>query len=518
MLSDAGQLTSHMVGDTPLGYYSHMARYKTIFGCNGCGVTQPQWSGRCPSCGEWNTIDKLPLPHIATAPSGEECITSLVHPHPAYRMSWPDGTYDVLGASPDYGIDTGNQYNSAPQSAPLVEIPDITARRVTTGSIELDRVLSGGLVAGSVTLAAGEPGVGKSTLLLQVLRSVALRGHGALLVSAEESASQVKLRATRLGVLPPALHLLDSRNVLDIAGCISDISPNIVVVDSIQAISDPTLAGSPGSVAQVRACSDLLARIAKATMIPFILVGHVTKDGTLAGPRVLEHLVDTVLVMEGDRHHALRSVSAVKHRFGATGETGLFRMERSGLVEVDDPYEMLLGDRPDPSTPGSVVFPTMRGERPLLVELQALTARSLSPSPKRVAKLVDPGRLSALLAVIERHADIASNQFDLYVSAVGGIKVYEPASDLALLSVVVSAIRSVPFPADTVAIGEVGLAGETRRVPGLEKRITEAARLGFKKALAPVSVDIEVKGIEVIPVRHVREAIACIRSGKLHVA
>ncbi|MCL5947948.1 MAG: DNA repair protein RadA [Actinobacteria bacterium] len=498
-----------------------MTRSKTVFKCNNCGMTQPQWSGRCPSCEEWNAIDRmpqLPSPHVATASLGEAHTSDLLHTHPAYRTPCHDERYGSFGVGSSNGLDTGNEHDNAPQPTPLGEIPDITSMRVTTGIAELDRVLSGGLVAGSVTLAAGEPGIGKSTLLLQVLRSIALRGYNALLVSAEESASQVKLRAARLGFLPPTLHVLDSRNVLDIAACVGNVLPSIVVVDSIQAISDPALAGGAGSLAQVRACSDLLAGIAKATMIPFVLVGHVTKDGTLAGPRVLEHLVDTVLIMEGDRHHALRSVSAVKHRFGATGETGLFRMERSGLVEVDDPYEMLLGDRPDPSTPGSVVFPAMRGERPLLVELQALAAQAISQSPKRVAKLVDPSRLPALLAVIDQHAGIASNQFDLYVSAVGGIKVYEPASDLALLSAIVSAFRSVPFPADTIAIGEVGLAGEIRRVPDLERRIAEAARLGFRKVIAPMSTDTRIKDMEIIPIRHVNRAIAYIRSGKLHVA
>jgi DNA repair protein RadA/Sms len=239
-----------------------------------------------------------------------------------------------------------------------------------------------------------------------------------------------------------------------------------------------------------------------------VIVGHVTKDGTLAGPKVLEHMVDTVLIVEGDRHHALRSVSAIKHRFGAVGETGLFCMGSMGMTAVEDPYDMLLGDRPDPSVPGSVVFPMVRGGRPLLVEIQALAGKTSQSTPKRIAKLVDPSRFAVLLAVLENHVNLLSAGFDQYVSAVGGIKVHEPAGDLAILLAVVSAMRSVPFPFDTVAIGEVGLAGEIRRVPYIEERVAEAKRLGFKKAVIPASSGIEVDGIEIIPANNIRDAIS----------
>ncbi len=474
--------------------------------------------GCCPHCGEWNTVSEISgelssRAGIGTAGTGDAlslATTGLpVAGLDTARLGVAGLSETGLGLTGEVlasraGITAGSEPDRGLIS--IVDVRVAEGRYLETGIGELDRVMGGGFVEGSVTLVAGEPGIGKSTLFLQAIRSIALRGQSVLLISAEESASQVTLRALRLGELPETLLVLDTRDITGVAACIREYQPSIVIVDSIQAMVDPSLSGMAGSINQVKACADLLIRIAKITLIPFVIVGHVTKDGTLAGPKVLEHMVDTVLIVEGDRHHALRSVSAIKHRFGAVGETGLFCMESTGMVAVDDPYDMLLGDRPAPSTPGSVVFPMVRGGRPLLVEIQALASKSSQPTPRRIAKLVDAGRFAILLAVLENHVNIPSSGFDQYVSAVGGIKVYEPAGDLAMLLAMASALRLVPFPFDAVAIGEVGLAGEIRRVPYLEERVTEARRLGFKRAILPASSEIDVDGIEVIPVSNIRDA------------
>jgi DNA repair protein RadA/Sms len=377
-----------------------------------------------------------------------------------------------------------------------------------TGLDELDRVLGGGLVPGSVTLIGGEPGVGKSTLLLQVLRSVAATGAPVVLVSAEESARQVRLRAERLGPVPPTLLLLAATDVEAVAAAVSTLGPALVVVDSIQAVVSPDVAGLPGSVAQVRACADLLVRLAKAHEVPCVLVGHVTKDGALAGPRVLEHLVDTVVTVEGDRHHALRLVRATKHRFGATGELGLFEMGEAGLAAVTDPYRLLLGDR-RPGIPGSAVLPAVEGQRALLVEIQALRAPSTSESapPRRSAQGVDTGRLSLLIAVLEQRAGVVLGRTDVFASAVGGIRVTEPAADMALALAVASAVTGVALPADVVAFGEIGLGGEVRQVPHAPRRLSEAVRVGFRHAFVPASCPDGPPGMELIRVASLRQAV-----------
>jgi len=379
----------------------------------------------------------------------------------------------------------------------------------STGLTELDRVLGGGLVPGSVTLLGGEPGVGKSTLLLQVLRSVAATGATVVLVSAEESAAQVRLRAERLGPVPPTLLLLEATDIRVVARCMEELAPHLVVVDSVQAVADPDVAGLPGGVPQVRACAEYLVRMAKTHHVPFVLVGHVTKDGALAGPRVLEHLVDTVMSVEGDRHHALRMVRATKHRFGPTGELGLFAMGDTGLAAVTDPHRLLLGDR-RPGTPGSAVLAAMEGQRALLVEIQALRAPASSESApaRRSAQGVDTGRLALLLAVLEQHAGVVLGHTDVFASAVGGIRVTEPAADLALVLALASAVAGTALPPDVVAFGEVGLGGEIRQVPHAPRRLSEASRIGFRRAIVPASCPDGPPGIELQRVTSVHEAIA----------
>jgi DNA repair protein RadA/Sms len=330
-----------------------------------------------------------------------------------------------------------------------------------------------------------------------------------VLVSAEESSAQVRLRAERLGPVPPTLLLLEQTDVRAVGGTLEAITPALVVVDSIQAVSDPDTAGLPGGVPQVRACAEFLVRLAKSHAVPFVLVGHVTKDGALAGPRVLEHLVDTVMTVEGDRHHALRLVRATKHRFGPTGELGLFAMGDAGLAAVTDPHRLLLGDR-RPGIPGSAVLAAMEGQRALLVEIQALSAPASSgpTPPRRSAQGVDAGRLALLLAVLEQHAGMALGRTDVFASAVGGIRVTEPAADLALVLAVASALTQRALPPDVVAFGEVGLGGEIRQVPQAEQRLSEAARIGFRRALVPVSCPDGPPGIELRRVESVAEAAA----------
>jgi DNA repair protein RadA/Sms len=380
--------------------------------------------------------------------------------------------------------------HDAVRRAPLVEpiaLGDIavdSAITRSTGVPEFDRVLGGGLTPGSVTLLGGEPGIGKSTLLLQVLAATARQGGKGLLVSAEESPIQVRGRAQRLGALVPGLWLVAGTSLPGIRAAIEQIQPDVVVVDSIQTVSDPEVESVPGSVVQVRACAQQLAANAKAGGPITILVGHVTKDGGLAGPRLLEHLVDTVLTFEGDRHHALRLLRSVKHRFGSAGELGLFEMTGGGLEGVTDAGGLFLVDRRS-DIPGSVVFPAMEGQRPLLVEVQALAVRSALPSPRRSATGFDSGRLALLLAVLQRRAGVALAASDVYVSIVGGVRIADPGADLAVCLAVASAVKGQPVGDDAVVLGEVGLGGEVRQVAHTPRRLMEAARMGFRRGLVP---------------------------------
>ncbi|HEX6420445.1 MAG TPA: DNA repair protein RadA [Acidimicrobiales bacterium] len=453
-----------------------MSRVRTVFRCRECGAEAPQWMGWCTACGATGTL-------------GEEA-------------AGPAGAQAAL----------------APRSVPVPiaeAVGDATAP-VPTGDGELDRVLGGGLVPGSVTVLGGEPGVGKSTLLLQALASIAARrrpggrggGQGVpcLYVTAEESARQVALRAERLGVRTPALWLVAETSLPTVLGHLDALAPEVVVVDSIQTVHDPDLASAPGSVGQVRGCAQRLVSEAKARGVSIVLVGHVTKDGGLAGPRVLEHLVDTVLAFDGDRHHALRMLRAVKHRFGSTHELGLFEMGEQGLTGVPDPSALFLADR-QPGVPGSVVAPVLDGQRPLLVEVQALVVPASAPAPRRTAQGVDGGRLAQVLAVLDRHAQLDLGRSEVHVAVAGGVRVGEPGADLAVALAVASSATGRPVPPGVVACGELGLGGELRQVHRTERRLAEAARLGFGLALVPRSAPDPPEGLRLGRVVSIAEAI-----------
>jgi DNA repair protein RadA/Sms len=395
-----------------------------------------KWSGRCTGCGAWNTLEER-----------------------------PDGQAGVCPAIP----------------VELASVPQGGATPMPSGVGELDRVLGGGIVPSSVTLLAGEPGIGKSTLLLQMLASLADSGARSLLVSAEESPEQVRERADRLGALRPEVWIVAATELGEIRSAARRVQPDVLVVDSVQTVADGESGGAPGTVSQVRACAQALADDAKRGGPAVVLAGHVTKDGSIAGPRVLEHLVDTVLTFEGDRHHGLRLLRAVKHRFGAAGELGLLEMTESGLVEVLDGGAFLLADR-RPASPGSVVFAAMDGRRPLLVEIQALVGPAAGP-PRRSASGYDTPRLCQLLAVLDRRVGLRMASQDVYVSAAGGVSVAEPAADLAVALAVASAATGRVVPDGMVAIAEVGLGGELRRAVRMQARLAEAARHGFGTAV-----------------------------------
>ncbi|HEX3947545.1 MAG TPA: DNA repair protein RadA [Acidimicrobiales bacterium] len=448
-----------------------MARPTATHRCNHCGAVAQRWVGRCPECGEWNSLVEEAVPRPGRT-----------------------GRRPRVGAGDEGPV-------------PLVSVDVVGGRPRPTGVGEVDRVLAGGLLPGSATLLYGEPGIGKSTLLLQVLSSVAGQGRTVLLVSAEEAAAQVRARAERLGALPPGL-LVSATADLEVAEAAVDaLRPDLVVVDSIQTIADPRVGGPPGSLAQVRSCMDRLVRLAKSGATAVVLVGHVTKEGDVAGPRALEHLVDTVVSFEGDRHHALRLLRAVKHRFGPTGEIGLFEMGEAGLCDVVDPGPLLLGDR-RPEVPGSAVTAVLQGRRPLLVEIQALACVGAPGAPRRTALGLDGRRLATVVAVLEARVGIAMGGLELFASAAGGIRATEPSGDLPLALAVASAVAGVALPADLVSFGEVGLAGEIRQVPGAERRLAEAGRLGFTVALVPVSTPDAPGGPRLVRVGTVADAVA----------
>lgn len=447
-----------------------MAKARTVFRCSECGAASPKWAGRCQACEAWNTLS-------------EE------RDDPAVSAALASGAI---------------MQRDVP--VPIADVDTAEWQPRPTGIGEVDRVLSGGFVPGSVTLIGGEPGIGKSTIVLQIVSSLAGRGLTTLYVSAEESKQQVRLRAERLGTLRPKLWLASDTALPHILAHLEDVKPDIVVVDSIQTVFDPDLSSAAGSVTQVRECAARLVREAKSRNIATILVGHVTKDGHLAGPRVLEHLVDTVLSFEGDRHHALRLLRAVKHRFGTTDELGLFEMTETGLQPVPDPSALFLADRRK-GVSGSAVVPTIEGHRPLLVELQALTVSTQMPNPRRSATGVDGNRLGLLAAVLQQRVGLPLSTHDVYALAVGGVKVVEPAADLALALAITSALTGVPLPPDLVACGEVGLGGELRQAGQVDRRLNEAARLGFNRAIIPKLSPEPPKGIEALRVATVGEAI-----------
>ena len=436
-----------------------MARTRTVFRCMSCGADAPKWSGQCTACGEWNTL-------------AEEL----------------DSPASLVGAA-------------APPvpPVPITAVRSSDGRPVPTGLAEVDRVLGGGLVPGSVTLVGGEPGIGKSTLVLQLLGARAGAGATALYISGEESADQVRLRADRLGALHDQLLLAAETSLPAVLHHIEHVRPEVCVIDSIQTLHDPEYSSAPGSVTQVRECAHRLVQAAKSTGTTVLLVGHVTKEGQLAGPRVLEHVVDTVLSFEGDRHHALRLLRASKHRFGSTEELGLFAMASEGLTPVPDPSGLFLGDR-RPGVPGAVVTPALEGHRPLLVEVQTLVVDSALSQPRRSSQGLDGGRLSLLLAVLERRAGLPMQGLDVYAMAVGGVKVIEPGADLAICCALASSFVARPVGESVVAVGAVGLAGELRQVGRLDRRLAEASRLGFRTAVVPRSAPQVDAPIEVLRV------------------
>ena len=469
---------------------------RTVHTCSECGYSSPKWLGRCPECGAWGTLQEQ-----ANAPS----------------------------ASAARPASTGLTPTSAAQ--PITKIAAHAAYRRPSGISELDRVLGGGVVPGSVVLLSGEPGVGKSTLLLEVASrwaaadttsdsagsaSNSASGRTALYVTAEESAAQVRGRAERTGGLHDNLYLASESNLDVVMGHVGVVKPSLLIVDSVQTMQAPGVEGVAGGVAQSRAVTAALTTLAKTTNLPILLVGHVTKDGNVAGPRVLEHLVDVVLTFEGDRQTSLRMLRGMKNRFGATDEVGCFEQTADGIREVSDPSGLFLshrGQTPD----GSAVTVAMDGVRPILAEVQALTVDPVNKSPRRVVTGLDFNRVPMVLAVLQARCGERTNDKDAYVATVGGMRITETATDLAVALATWSSLHNQPLPPKTVVIGEVGLAGELRRVPNLERRLTEAARLGYKRAIVPAGSGqgaLDVPGMRIAEVGTLGEAIACVDKRK----
>ena len=447
---------------------------KTVFFCQECGYESQKWLGQCPTCKAWNTFV-------------EEVVRK--------------GTKAV-------GID-------APKAkpVPLSDISTDVDARLSTHYEELDRVLGGGIVGGSLTLVGGDPGIGKSTLLLQVCKQIADSGRDVLYISGEESLRQIKLRAQRIGDFNDKLLLLCETNLEVIRNIVETRKPEVVIIDSIQTMYQDEISSAPGSVSQVRESTSVLMQIAKGLGVSIFIVGHVTKDGNVAGPRVLEHMVDTVLYFEGDRHASYRILRSVKNRFGSTNEIGVFEMRNEGLVEVKNPSEFMLSGKPQGAS-GSVVACSMEGSRPILIEIQALVCHSNFGIPRRTATGTDFNRVNLLMAVLEKRAGMNLSASDAYVNIAGGIKMNEPAIDLGILLAIASSYKDIVIPDGLIAFGEVGLSGEVRAVNMAEQRVNEAKKLGFEKVMLPhvcMSTVKGIKGIELIPVSNVQEAIKSIK-------
>ncbi len=459
-----------------------MAKEKSQFVCRECGTAFPKWQGQCDGCGAWNSLEEL---RQAAVSRRGQSVVSLAPTSQAVRLS------DVQAK----------------------ELP-----RIPTGSDEFDRVLGGGFVSGGVVLIGGDPGIGKSTLLLQALVHLSATAS-TLYVTGEESVEQVALRAQRLSLAESSLSVLAEIRLEEILAHLQSQRPSLVVVDSIQTMFSDALSAAPGSVSQVRECSARLTRWAKESGCTVILVGHVTKEGTLAGPRVLEHIVDTVLYFEGDSHASYRVIRAIKNRFGTVNEIGVFAMTETGLKAVSNPSALFLspshlGGSEQGPVPGSCVMVTQEGTRPLLVEIQALVDTAHVPNPRRLSVGLEPQRLAMLLAVMHRHAGIACYDQDVFVNAVGGVRINEPAADLAVLLAIVSSMRNKAMPRGLVAFGEIGLAGEIRPAPRGQERLKEAAKLGFSMALIPAANAPRkpIEGLEVITVNRLDQALEQIRS------
>ena len=457
-----------------------MAKEKTVYTCSECGGTSPKWLGKCTQCNAWNTL---------------------------------------IESVADNAAPTKNRFASLTAAAPVQALCDIEATdfdRTPTGQDELDRVLGGGIVEGGVVLIGGDPGIGKSTLLLQALDTLQRGGMSTLYVTGEESGAQVALRSRRLGIVGSQVKVMAETQLEKILATLEAQSPNIAVIDSIQTVYSDQLTSAPGSVAQVRECAAHLTRAAKSSGVCIVLVGHVTKEGTLAGPRVLEHMVDTVLYFEGDTHSSFRLVRAIKNRFGAVNEIGVFAMTEKGLKGVSNPSAIFLSQHTEP-VPGSCVMVTLEGTRPMLVEIQALVD-SGGPSPRRLSVGLDRDRLAMHLAVLHRHAGVACMDQDVFVNAVGGVRITEPAADLAVMLAITSSLRGKALPKGFLVFGEVGLAGEVRPAPRGQERLKEAAKLGFSVAIVPKanapkkSQAKEFEGLTIHAVERVEEAMNLVRS------
>jgi DNA repair protein RadA/Sms len=449
-----------------------LAKAKTIYVCQACGGSTPRWQGQCPACQAWNTLEES----LSESTSSNARFQGLAQAVPRQKLS-------------------------------AIKAEDMP--RLPTGVDEFDRVLGGGLVPGGVVLIGGDPGIGKSTLLLQALAEMSAAGVSVLYSSGEESAAQIALRAKRIALTAPQLEVLAEIQLEKLLTTIDAARPQVVVVDSIQTVYSDALTSAPGSVAQVRECAAQLTRYAKSTGICMLMVGHVTKDGHLAGPRVLEHIVDTVLYFEGDTHSSFRLVRSIKNRFGAVNELGVFAMTEKGLKGVSNPSAIFLSQHAE-MVPGACVLVTQEGSRPLLVEIQALVDTAHIPNPRRLAVGLEQHRLAMLLAVLHRHAGIACFDQDVFLNAVGGVKISEPAADLAVLLAIQSSIRNRALPKELIVFGEVGLAGEIRPCPRGQERLKEAAKLGFTIAIIPKAnlPKSKIAGLRVIPVERIDEAIS----------
>ncbi len=446
---------------------------KTIFVCNECGYESAKWMGKCPACNSWNTFFE------------EEISTK---------------------------VESGKREKKIQEAPkPLNSFVGQDAQRTSTGYAELDRVLGGGLVKGSLVLVGGEPGIGKSTLILQLCDKV--KGEGKVLyVSGEESAEQIKLRADRLNIKNDDILFLGETDIDIIDQNIEELNPKLVIIDSMQTMYSEEISSAPGSVSQVREITSRIMKICKSRKITTIIIGHVTKDGNIAGPRVLEHMVDTVLYIEGERYFSYRMIRGVKNRFGSTNEVGMFEMQEKGMVEITNPSSILISERED-NPSGSVVVATVEGTRPLLVELQALVTQSVFGLPRRTANGIDYNRLTLLVAVMEKKAGFMLGNQDVYLNVVGGIKVNEPALDLGIILATASSFKNVSIPKGVIALGEVGLTGEVRTINMMEKRLKEAERLGFKKCIIPENNKKLLKEsykLDIIGVKNINEAMKAI--------
>ena len=455
-----------------------LAKSRTIYICSECGYETPKWMGKCPDCGSWNTFEEQ---ESAPAIKAEE---------------------KKLKRAP----------GSDAQAVRVDEIPDEAMERRTSGIAELDRVLGGGVVDGSLVLVGGDPGIGKSTLLTQLCANMASDGATALYVSGEESARQIKMRARRLGTSQSGFYVLSENDMNTVEKRMQELSPTVMIVDSIQTMYRPEMASAPGSVSQVRECASMLMRLAKVSGCSVFLVGHVTKEGSIAGPRILEHMVDAVLYFEGDRQHQYRLLRAVKNRFGSVNELGMFEMTEQGMREVDNASEALLSERAHDAS-GSLVMCAMEGSRPLLTDVQALVSTTVFGNPRRMASGVDQGRLALLLAVLEKRVGLRMYDQDVYINIAGGMSLTEPAADLALCAAIASSYRNRPIGGSWSVMGEVGLAGEVRAISQAERRIAECARLGFDHLILPRYNlrNLRVpEGIQVLGVETVAQAVAAL--------